>query len=322
MPIAIANALALAEIARSIVHSAHSTHAAAARHRRALLLRQLGDHGLGGDQEAGDGCRALQCCAHHLGRVDDALRHHVDVLAGLRVEAKAVGILLEDLADHHRAILARIECDLARRPRERFADDLYAGLLVVVVGADFLERLARAQERDTTARQDAFLHRRAGRVHGIIHAVLALLYLHFGRPADPDHRHAASELGEPLLELLAAVVGSGLLDLSLDLTNACLDFALLASTADDRSVFLVDHHLLGTAKHIDRDVLKLDAEIRGNQGAGSEDRDILKHCLAAITEAGCLDGRYLQAAPKLVDDECRERLAFDVFGDDEQRLAG
>ena len=54
--------------------------------------------GLGGDEQAGDGCRALQCRAHHLGRIDDALRHHVDVLARLRVETKAASIFLEDLA--------------------------------------------------------------------------------------------------------------------------------------------------------------------------------------------------------------------------------
>ena len=54
----------------------HPAHAAAAGHRRgsALLLRHLGDHRLGGDQQAGDRCRALQRRAHHLGRVDDALR--------------------------------------------------------------------------------------------------------------------------------------------------------------------------------------------------------------------------------------------------------
>ena len=114
------------------------SHAAAARHRgsRRVLLRQLGHHGLGGDQEAGHGGCALQGRAHHLGRIDDALRHHVDVLARLGVVAVVVLILLQDLADHHRAVLARIEGDLARRPGERLAHDLHAGLLVVVAGAD------------------------------------------------------------------------------------------------------------------------------------------------------------------------------------------
>src|SRR5207244_740566 len=58
---------------RSIVHSAHSAHAAAARHGWALLLRQFGDHRFGSDQEARNRGSILQRDAHNLGRVDDAL---------------------------------------------------------------------------------------------------------------------------------------------------------------------------------------------------------------------------------------------------------
>ena len=47
-----------------------------------------------------------------------------------------------------------------------------------------------------------------------------------------------------------------------------------------------------------------------------------QHGLAAIAKAGSLDRRDLQAAAQLVDDERGERLALDVLGDDQQRLAG
>ena len=47
-----------------------------------------------------------------------------------------------------------------------------------------------------------------------------------------------------------------------------------------------------------------------------------QHGLAAIAEARRLDGGDLQAAAQLVDDERGQRLAVDVFGDDQQRLAG
>src|SRR4029450_2026475 len=46
--------------------------------------------------------------------------------------------------------------------------------------------------------------------------------------ADADHRDAAGQLGQPLLQLLAVVVGGGLLDLLLDLGHAALDLGLLA----------------------------------------------------------------------------------------------
>ena len=50
-------------------------------------------------------------------------------------------------------------------------------------------------------------------------------------------------------------------------------------------------------------------------------RDVLEHRLAPISETRRLDRRHLEAAAQLVDDERRQRLALDVFGDDEQRLA-
>src|SRR6185295_3543230 len=50
----------------SEAHAAHPTHAAtAAGHRRRRFLRQFGDHGLGGDQQAGDRRGVLQRGAHH-----------------------------------------------------------------------------------------------------------------------------------------------------------------------------------------------------------------------------------------------------------------
>ena len=55
--------------------------------------------------------------------------------------------------------------------------------------------------------------------------------------------------------------------------------------------------------------------------AAGEDGDVLEHGLAAIAEARRLDGRDLEAAAQLVDDERGQRLALDVLGDDEQRLA-
>src|SRR6516225_8681599 len=299
-------------------------HAAARRHcrRRALLLRYLGDHRLGGDQEAGDRGRVLERAAHHLGGVDDALGDEVAVLAGLGVEAVVVLVLVEDLADHDRAVFAGVEGDLARRPGQRLADDVDAGLLVAVGGAQLLQRLDRAQQRDAAAGQYAFLDRGPGGVHRVVDAILALLHLDLGGAADADHRDAASELGQALLELLAVVVGGGLLDLGLDLGDAALDVGLLAGAVDDRGVLLLDHHLLGATEHGERHVLQLDAEVFRDRLAASQDRDVLQHRLTAVAEARRLDGRDLEAAAQLVDDEGGERFAFDVLGDDDERLAG
>src|ERR1700761_8838717 len=159
-------------------------------------------------------------------------------------------------------------------------------------------------------------------MHRVIHAIPALPHLDFGRAAYADYRDAARELGQTLLQLLTVVVRGGLLDLRLDLRHAGFDVGLLAGAVDDRGVLLVDHHLLGATEHLQRDVLELDAEVFRDRLTAGQNRDVLQHRLAAIAEARSLDGRDLQAAAQTVDDQRGQGLAFDVFRDDDERLAG
>ena len=78
---------------------------------------------------------------------------------------------------------------------------------------------------------------------------------------------------------------------------------------------------LAWPRSLDLDVLELDAEVFGDRLAAGEDRDVLEHGLAAIAEAGALTAATLQRAAQLVDDQRRQRFAFDVLSDDQQRPA-
>src|SRR6202163_4298591 len=158
-------------------------------------------------------------------------------------------------------------------------------------------------------------------MHRVVHAILALPHFDFGRAADADHRDAAGELGQTLLQLLTVVVRGGFLDLRLDLIDAGLDVGLLAGAAHDRGVLLVDHHLLGATEHGERDVLHFDAEIFRDRLTAGQHCDVLQHGLAAISEARSLHGCDLQTATQAVDDQGGERFAFDIFSDNHQRLA-
>src|SRR5581483_8798789 len=170
-------------------------------------------------------------------------------------------------------------------------------------------------------RDDTFLDGRTGSVERIIDAILAFLHLDLSGAADLDHRHAAGELGQPLLQLLLVVVGRRLLDLRFDLADAGLDVLLLAGAIDD-GVVLGYGDALGFAEHGERDILELDAEILRDRLAVGQRGNVLQHRLAAIAEAWGLHGGDLESAAQLVDDERGERLAFNLLGDDKQGLAG
>jgi hypothetical protein len=100
--------------------------------------------------------------------------------------------------------------------------------------------------------------------------------------------------------------------------DAALDVGAGAGALDDGGVVLVDGDLLGAAEVGELDLLELDAEFFHDGLAAGEDGDVLEHGLAAIAEAGGLDGGDLEDAAELVDDEGGEGFAFDILGDDEQ----
>src|SRR6201997_5836097 len=121
------------------IHTTHAAHATATRRHAGaarILLRYFGHHGFSGDQESGNRGGVLDSHTNHLGRVYDALGDEVTVLAGLRVEAVGILILLQNLANNHRAIFTCVDRDLTGWIGQRLAHDLDAGLLVVVLGAE------------------------------------------------------------------------------------------------------------------------------------------------------------------------------------------
>src|SRR5690606_37083673 len=113
----------------------------------------------------------------------------------------------------------------------------------------------------------------------------------------------------------------GVLQLAADLVDPGLDVGRVAGTFDERGVLLVDNHLLDAAEVRKLNVLQLDPQVLEDRLTAAHDGDILHHRLAAIAVARSLDGSDLEGAPQLVDHQRREGFAFDVFGDDQQRLA-
>ena len=258
--------------------------------------------------------------AHHFRRVDHAVGEHVAIFFGLGVEAELDVIAFADLAGHDRTVNTGVLCDLTQRRFQRLADDRDADVLVVVLAGQTFEGLRALNQGHTAADDDAFLDGCAGRVQSVVDTVLALFHFDFGHAANADHGNTACQFGNALLQLLTVVVRGGLFDLVADLGDARFDFRFFASTVDDGGLVLGDRDFLGGAEHVHGDRLELHAEVFRDHLAAGQDRDVLEHGLAAIAEARCLDGRDFQAAAQLVDHQGRQRFAFDVFGNDQQRF--
>src|SRR5580765_2009177 len=284
------------------------------------FLGLVRDRRLGREEQPRDARGVLQRRANDLRGVDDPRLHERLVRFRERVEAEIV-LPSAYPGEDDRRIVAGVRGDLAERLLHRPTHGRDA-LHAIAFRGDAVERLLRAHERDAAARHDALLDGRARRVHGVLDARLLLLHGDLGRRAHLDDGDAARELREPLLQLLAIVVGRRLVDLVLDLLDACLDVRLLPRPADDRRVVLVHHDAGAAAEVVRGDVLELRADLLRDQATAGEDRHVLEHRLPPVAEAGGLCGGAAKRAAELVHDERRERFALDLLRDHEERLAG
>ncbi len=151
--------------------------------------------------------------------------------------------------------------------------------------------------------------------------MLELLLLRLGSGSNLDDGYAADELGQTFLELLLVILRGGLFELCLDLGSALPDGFRISCALDDGGLFLGHADLLGTSKHGEISVFKLDADILGNDLTTGHSGDILEHGLPSLAESRGLYGHRLHGSTELVDHEGCEGLSLDILGDDEQRFA-
>ena len=163
--------------------------------------------------------------------------------------------------------------------------------------------MSSLQEGDATTSNDAFFNGCLGVTHGVLNAVLALLQFHLGGSTNLDHCHAAGQLSQAFLQLLAVVLGVGVVNLSADLVHAAFDLLGVASAFDDGGIVFGHHDLAGAAQHRQVSGFEGQANFFGDDLTTGEDGNVLQLCLAALTKARSFDGHGLEGAADLVHHE-------------------
>ena len=107
--------------------------------------------------------------------------------------------------------------------------------------------------------------------------------------------------------------------------RSCAARASMASLVPPPSTIdgavLVHHDAAGGAEHVEADLTQHQPDVRVDDLTTRHHREVVEERLATVTEERRLDGDGLQRLADRVDHQRRKRLALDVFGDDQQRLA-
>src|SRR5471030_530884 len=278
------------------------------------------DHGFGSEHQGSDGSGILERRTSHLGGVDHAGFDQVFVLIGRRIETVVRVFVAADRLHHNGAFAAGVVNQLpqgffARPPHDGNAD------LLVTFEFQFEQRGRCPKQRNAAAGDNSFLHRGARGVQRILNASLLLFHLHFGVSANLDHGHAANQLGHALLKLLAIVVGGGLFNLGAKLLDAARDVLGVARAIDDQSVFLIHRNAFGASEVFEFHGLQLGSGVFRQGLAAGQHRDVVEHGLAAVAETRRFDSAHVQRSSQLVDHQRCQGFAFQLFSDDQQRLA-
>ena len=166
----------------------------------------------------------------------------------------------------------------------------------MVIQLQAVQRLQRVDQRGTATGNDALFQGGTGGGHSILNAVLAFLRLNLGCGTDLDDAHAAGQLSQALLELLAVPFGVHALNFAAQLLHAVLDGLRVAAAVHDGGVGLGHGHAACRTQVFQGDLRQVDAELAGHDGTAGQNRKVLHDGLAAVTETGGLQSHHVDGA--------------------------
>ena len=156
-----------------------------------LIFWTLGNHALGGQHEAGNRSGVLQSRTYDLGGVDNASFQQIFVLVSRGVEAEGA-LALANAVDDDAAFTAAVLGNPAHWLLDGAADDGDA-VLLLLGELQAVQSGLSANQRYTTAGNNALFNSSAGSMQCILNACLLLFHLGLGGCADLDHCNAADQ---------------------------------------------------------------------------------------------------------------------------------
>ena len=223
------------------------------------------------------------------------------------------------MLDNHIAIGPCIDRDLAQRCTQSATHNLDPGALITVqLISQPAQGSGQLDQRAATAGHNAFFNSGSGGIQGIFDPQFAVLELGFRRSSDLDHGHTAGEFGDALVELLAVVLGIGVLQFPADGRHALSDGITAVFAGDDGGFFLADGDAADPAEILQRHLVERHRSVFADHGSTGEDGNVREGGFAALAKGGCADSSHLKHAAVFVHHQGCQGLSIDFLGQNHQ----
>ena len=168
-------------------------------------------------------------------------------------------------------------------------------------------------ERDAASRDDTFGNCRFGGIYRVFNLQFQILHLGLGRRADANHRHSATELRNPFVNLFNVIFGIRLLALFAQLRHARVNLALLSLSSHNRGLILGRNHAMRVPQYFKPHGLKLEPDFLGNHLRANCHGNVLEHLFFAVAVTGRLNPQHIKTASQFVQHESRERFTLNIL---------
>ena len=149
----------------------------------------------------------------------------------------------------------------------------------------------------------------------VFHTKLCFFHFCFCRCSDTNYCHSACKFCKSFLQLLSVKVRCRFLNLSLDLSNPCIDCGFFSHTVYDGSVFFLNLYGLCTSKLIQCRLFQIQSQFLRYHFTTCQDRNVTQHFFSSVTISRCLYRNDIERTTQFVDNECGESFAFYVLCD-------
>src|SRR6185503_12582660 len=184
----------------------------------------------------------------------------------------------------------------------------------VCIGTFYSNRLAEVNQRHATTRHNTFGQRGLSCSNSVVHAELRFFNLDFTDATNFNNGDSTAECCSAFVVVFFVVFAGSRFGLRLNSFDAGLYIFAAACALDNGRFVFTDNHFTGRTNHAEVGSFKIVALFFSDNGRAGQNGEVVQNIFAAVAKAWGFYGNRVKHTLELVEYQCGEHFALNVFG--------